>query len=121
VKKSVTIGFLAILQISCTASGSVSSVGAILGSTKRHDGNVVTVRGTLSSRDGYLNLFSRSADQCIGLILTPRERATYSQHVGREVSLTGIFEAEGCGQKGICDEHLCGPGVLTHVSLPPSE
>jgi hypothetical protein len=117
VKKAMIIGVLGILVISCASAGRHASVDTVLASATHYDGKRITVRGVLSSRHGLLNLFTRRAEQCLGLILTPAERVALTRYVEREISLIGIFHAEGCGRDGICDEHLCGPGVLTHVSL----
>jgi hypothetical protein len=103
--------------MSCISAERLASVDTVLASAPRYNGQRISVRGVLSSRHGLFNLFTRRAEQCLGLILTPAERVVLTRYVEREISLTGIFQAEGCGRDGICDEHLCGPGVLTHVSL----
>ncbi len=120
-KRFIITSVLGILAMSCATYEQYASVKTILESTDRYDGRRVIVRGNLSSRHGILNLFTRGAKQCIGLVLPPAERATLSRYVEREISLAGTFQAEGCGRDGICDEHLCGPGVLTQVSLSEDE
>lgn len=116
-EKVIIIGVLGSLAISCTSAGQHASVDTVLASATHYDGKRIVVRGVLSSRHGLLNLFTRRAEQCLGLVLTPAERVVLTRYIEHEISLIGIFQAEGCGRDGICDEHLCGPGVLTHVSL----
>ena len=116
-KRGLAIGVMASLSIVSCALDMKPSVGDILNFATRHNGHQITVRGRISSRHGLLSLFNRSAKQCIGLILTPSERLSFSKYVEREISVTGTFQADGCGRDGVCDEHLCGPGVLTHVTL----
>jgi hypothetical protein len=106
-----------ILTIACVAAVHPLSVDDILKLPLDHDGQRVQIEGTLSPRHGFLNLFSQDKKQCVGLLLTPNERGMLGTYSERKVSVSGIFRAEGCGRDGICDEHLCGPGVLTDVSL----
>ena len=105
------------LTMSCAPVDHTSSVGDVIKSSDRHDGRQIVVRGVMSSRDGFLNLFSGDRKECIGLLLTSAERATYFKFAERKVSVSGTFRSQGCGRDGICDEHLCGPGVLTDVTI----
>jgi hypothetical protein len=106
---------MSILAVSCAASKSDVSVKTALKSAATYDGLRVTVRGHLSSRHSFLNLFSQNGQQCLGLIPADDEIASLRAEEGRNVSISGVLRAEGCGREGICDEHICGPAVLTDV------
>jgi hypothetical protein len=109
------------LAIACVPAMQPLSVREVLRSPIQYDGQRIQVRGILSPRHDFLNLFTKDKQQCLGLLLTSNERATLTGYSERKVSLIGSFRAEGCGRDGICDEHLCGPGVLTNVSLISKE
>jgi hypothetical protein len=82
------------------------------------DRTVVNVRGILSvDEHGLINLYSGDRDVCVGLLLTRAQLARYSTWHGSRALVTGTFESEGCGRDGFCDEHLCGPAILTGVTI----
>lgn len=115
------LGIMFVLTIACSPSMKSFSVRDILKLPNRYDGRIIQVQGVISPRHGILNLFTKNKQQCLGLILKPSERAKLIEHSERKISLSGTFQAEGCGRDAICDEHLCGPGVLTNVSLIAKE
>lgn len=115
-QKAPVLTLIGIMAAACSSPNLHPSVDTVLRDAERHNGKHVTIQGFLRSRDGFLNLFSKDAEQCVGLLLTTAERAKFSRFVDRKVSIAGTFQAEACGRDGICDEHLCGPGVLTMVS-----
>lgn len=84
---------------------------------KDNDGKVISLSGTLRERSGYYNLFSINGRECVGVLLTDSQKDDYKYLVGRRVTLTGTLEAEGCGRDGICVEHLCGPAIMTSVTV----
>ncbi|MBB5986633.1 hypothetical protein [Sphingobium lignivorans] len=84
---------------------------------KDNDGKVIILSGTLRERNGYYNLFSRNNQECVGILITDSQKEDFKSLVGKRVTLTGTLEAEGCGRDGICVEHLCGPTIMTGVTV----
>ena len=122
--RSSAINLIAIfgsfLVVSCVSGA--DDVYSAIEKRAAQDGETVTVGGTLKTTNGYFNLFSRDQRECIGLLLTDAQREEYRTYVGKRIQARGQLEAEGCGREGICVEHLCGPTILTKVTLsPPSQ
>lgn len=100
------------------APGTALSVKALIDRSAILDRTVVSVRGTLSvAEHGLINLHSRNKDECVGLLLTQADMDKYASWDRRDVLVTGTLESEGCGRDGFCDEHLCGPAILTGVTI----
>ena len=78
----------------------------------------VTVHGRVRVQEhGLVNLYAADRQQCIGLLVTDRDRPNYRERKGRIVSVIGRLHAQGCGREGLCDDHLCGPAILRDVEL----
>lgn len=105
-------GFLA----SCTASHR-DDVRLAMANRNNNDGKLVTVSGMLRERSGYYNLFSSDGQECIGVLLTDSQKLNYRSFSGQKVKVAGTLKSEGCGREGICVEHLCGPTIMTGVTV----
>ncbi|WP_126174528.1 hypothetical protein [Altericroceibacterium xinjiangense] len=81
------------------------------------NGQEVQVHGVIGSWHGGVNLFSPNRHECIGLLAAQTEVLRLRAFEGKRISVRGRLEAQGCGRDGICDEHLCGPAVLSSVRL----
>lgn len=102
-----------------TVLGGPNTVSLLLDNADSRDGQRVNVGGTLVSSHGLMNLYSSDRRECVGLLITDEQRASYLELEGRDIAVSGVFRAQGCGRDGICDEHLCAPGILVDVSLQP--
>lgn len=109
---AITLGSL----LSCTTPHHDDVVKAILNRID-NDGNSIVVSGILRRSSSYYNLFSSDGRECIGILLTDRQMSEYSSIVNHRVTVAGTLEAEGCGREGICVEHLCGPTIMTGVTI----
>lgn len=105
------------LATSSCAQGGLDDVYSIMSVRADRDGEKVVLKGFLKVNSGYYNLFSGDQKECIGLLLTDAQRESYKGLAGQRVAATGTFEAEGCGRNGICVEHMCGPAILTNVTV----
>lgn len=81
------------------------------------DGQELEVQGVVGSWHRGVNLYSPDRDACIGLLATEAEVLRFRALEGKRATVHGTLEAEGCGRDDICDEHLCGPAVLSSVQL----
>lgn len=115
-RKLLSTAFVATLLVSCVSSHGDPVVLAV---TNRagNNGRLIMVSGTFRERNGYYNLFSSDGQECIGILTTDRQKIDYRSFVGQKVSVVGILQAEGCGREGICVEHLCGPTIMTGVTI----
>jgi hypothetical protein len=81
------------------------------------NGQQVQLTGLLLVSHRFANLYAQNRRLCIGLIFrAPDENRRQALH-GRAVRVSGTVQAEGCGRDGICDERLCGPAILTDVTI----
>lgn len=64
-----------------------------------------------------IKIFSSDGRDCIGPLLTNNQRQERERLDGRNVLLSGILESRGCADHYYCNEHLCGPELLTHVEF----
>jgi hypothetical protein len=104
--------------LSLHACSSVSdTVGITLANRVANDGQRVLVAGRLRIHGGYYSLHSRNPNECVGLLLTDRQRQDYEMLDGKTVQANGTFELEGCGYKGVCNHNICSPDILTHVEI----
>lgn len=108
---------LLIFLIPSCSDVSVNNISDIISNSSRFDGNTVTLYGTIRVNSGFYNIFPRDGRSCIGLLLTNAQRQESARLEGRRVLLTGILESRGCADHYICNEHLCGPELLTHVEF----
>lgn len=121
--KNTRITFIAIMigvTLSSCVTDSRDSVYSAIEERSENDGKPITVHGLLKTNSGYYNLFSRDGKECIGLLLTDNQRQSYKGFADQKVMVTGKLDAEGCGRDGICVEHICGPTILTDVSVSPA-
>jgi len=110
-------GLAASLLVGCTATRPGLSVPALVAAAAAQDGTRVTVHGRLHLTHGLINLYSRNRRLCVGLLVPINQVERFRRLAGREVTVSGRVQAEGCGREGICDEHLCGPAILRDVEL----
>jgi hypothetical protein len=102
----------------CATNSSESiSVRRAVSAAGEHDGQLVRIKGTVVSWHNGINLHSHDGRECIGILASETSIARFRAFEGRGVTLSGRLEAEGCGRKGICDEHVCGPSVLSEAQL----
>jgi hypothetical protein len=99
-----------------TSSTSLPVERAVREASQRN-GQLVQVEGFVGSWHNGVNLFSPSRRECIGLLVRDTDVVRFRAIDGRRVTVRGKLEAQGCGYDGICDEHLCGPAVLSLVQL----
>lgn len=109
-----------VMIISCIALTSCitnlrDEVHSTIESQTENDGQIVTIQGFLKTNNNYYNLFSGDGKVCIGLLLTDTQRQRFQRLVDKRVFVKGRLDAEGCGRRGICVEHICGPTILTDV------
>lgn len=110
------VSLATLLLVSCAATLQDEVVSAVARS-KENNGKTITISGILKERNGYYNLFSRNGNECVGILLNDQQREEYSPRAGKRVTITGTLEAEGCGRDGICVEHLCGPTIMTSITI----
>ena len=115
----LVVASLSLATSSCAHDG-LDDVYSIMSARAERDGQNVSLRGVLKINNGYYNLFSKDQQECVGLLLTNNQRERFKELAGQQVAVTGTFEAEGCGRDGICVEHICGPAILTNVTVSPS-
>lgn len=107
---------VSVVLVSCT-TGHTDEVYSAIESRFVNDGKIITVQGILQFNSGYYNIFSEDRKECIGLLLTDRQRQSYKELIDRKAVVTGKLDAEGCGRDGICVEHICGPTILKEASI----
>lgn len=120
IRKTTSIAIMVGVALSSCVTGGRDDVYSAIEERAENDGKSVTVRGLLKTNSGYYNLFSSNGKECIGLLLTDSQRQSYKGLVDQKVVVTGNLDAEGCGRDGICVEHICGPTILTDVSVSPA-
>jgi len=118
-KTTLMVIMVGVTLSSCVTDGRDDVYSAIEGRVE-NDGKSLTLRGLLKTNSGFYNLFSSDRKECIGLLLTDSQRQSYEALVDQKVVVTGNLDAEGCGRDGICVEHICGPTILTDVSVSPA-
>ena len=106
-----------ILLLGACAGTLADPIHALIRDRSIKDGTHVQVVGRIGVSHGLISLFSIDRKECIGLLVTEAQRKQLIQLDGNLARVSGILEAEGCGREGICVEHLCGPTVLTNVTV----
>lgn len=115
-RKALLTASVAGFLVSCVSSHR-DDVIRTMANRIENNGKSVTVSGILRERGGYYNLFSNDGKECIGILLTDRQRREYRRFADHRVTVAGTLEAEGCGREGICVERLCGPTIMTGVTV----
>lgn len=83
------------------------------------NGQRIEVTGLFRVSYRFTNLYAQNRRLCVGLIMrTPDEHVRQALD-GHRVRVSGNVQAEGCGREGFCDERLCGPTILTDVTVEP--
>lgn len=117
---TISMVLLLCAALSSCATDHRDDVYSAVQARNANDGKSITISGLLKTNSGYYNLFSSDQKECIGLLLTDSQRQAYEGLAGQKVVVTGKLDAEGCGRDGICVEHICGPTILTDVSVSPA-
>ena len=115
-KKALYVACMVSLLFSC-AGGRPDNISNIIANRALYNNKVVTVSGILREKNRYYNLFSGYKRECIGLLLTDGQKEAYKTNNNRRVMVSGTLRSEGCGREGICVEHLCGPTIMTGVTI----
>lgn len=115
-KGLLVLPFTAVFLLSCASSKS-NNVKMVVESRNQYSNKIVSISGILRERNSFYNLFSNDSQECIGVMLTDSQKELYKNMNGRNVAVRGILKPEGCGREGICVEHLCGPTIVTDVTV----
>jgi hypothetical protein len=109
--------FAALVGLASCAASSIDPVSALLAERQERDGQRVNVEGVIGiDQHGLANLYSRDRGECVGLLITDQQRRHLASLEGRIAVVSGVIRAEGCGRDSFCDEHLCGPAILTDMT-----
>jgi hypothetical protein len=112
--KYLLYSFVATLSALASCSSAVSSynVSSLL-SSDANGISIVSVSGILQYSKGSLNLYSRSGNVCVGILASENELQQFRAFSRKSVTVTGTYDPQGCGENGICDHNLCGPGTMS--------
>lgn len=113
----VAVQFLSLLVAGCVSATTSLPVSRAVSEAELRNSQVVQVHGVIGSWHSGVNLLSPSRRECIGLLSAQTDLTRLRAYEGQRVTVSGTLQAQGCGREGICDEHLCGPAVLSSVRL----
>lgn len=111
----------AAVSVTAAVAGCISSnrppIARAVDEAELRNSQLVQVQGVVGSWHEGVNLYAPSREECIGLLVTEAELPRLRAQEGKKVTVSGKLEAQGCGRDGICDEHVCGPAILSSVQL----
>lgn len=107
-----------VFLFSC-ASPKANNVKKTVENIDQYRDKTVSISGILRECNNFYNLFSNDLQECIGVMLTDSQKKLYKNVGDQNVTVRGIMKPQGCGHDGICVEHLCGPTIITDVTVSP--